>query len=384
MKTADRTQAAGLLSQAELIVEESLCVNLRGRLIHCSRCEERCPMGAFSLTRDSVDHDEMVCTGCNSCLPVCPAGALRSTGFVPARFLQALKASGLNDLHCHASRDHGGGIVIPCYGALDARLLAAARAEGVGELRLHGLAHCDGCGYGDARDHLKSVVSQLDEWLGADAPRLDLEPVAGAGARDEQRNYQDQPHLDRRAFLRFGGAGGVGRAVDWLVPGLARDEEDAEALPFYQAEEHPQRAAPYQQALALRAEVIPWRDGAVLPLKTRRLTDGCSACLSCGRRCPTGALQAEETPQARTLSFDAALCTDCGLCVEICPHDALIVEPLDDPAGLGGRTTLLYRQQHACRQCRAAFTPESAVDDLCPVCRNEQELDDAWLDMLSG
>ncbi len=384
MKTADRTQAAGLLTRAELIVDESLCVNLRGRLIHCSRCEERCPMDALSLSRDSVEHDEMLCTGCNSCLPVCPAGALRSTGFVPSRFLQALKESAQNDLHCHASSDDGGGIVIPCYGALDARLLAAARAEGVTELRLHGLAHCDDCRYGDAREHLQAVVAQLDEWLGADAPRLDLEPEAGQRAGDDRRNYQDQPHMDRRAFLRFGGASGVSRAVDWLVPGLARDEEDAEALPFYQAEEYPQRAAPYQQALTLRADAIPWRQGQALPLQTRRLSEECSNCLICGRRCPTGALQATETPQARTLSFDPALCTDCGLCVEICPHDAVIVEPLDSPAGLRGRTTLLFRQQQPCRQCRAPFLPASAQDQLCPVCRNEQELDDAWLDMLSG
>lgn len=381
MQVADRTQATGLLTQAELIVEESLCLNLRGRLIHCSRCEDRCPMGALSLTRDSVDHDEMLCTGCNSCLPVCPAGALRSTSFVPGRFLQALKASGQHDLHCRASSDGGGGIVIPCYGVLDARLLAAARADGVSELRLHGVGHCEGCQYGDARDHLQSVVSQLDEWLGADAPRLDLEP--GERGRDDRRNYQDQPHMDRRTFLRFGGANGVTRAVDWLVPGLARDEEDGEALPFYQAEDHPQRAAPYQQVLVQRAGAIPWREGRTLPLKTRRLAEQCSACLSCGQRCPTAALQASETAQGRTLSFDPALCTDCGLCVEICPHDALIVEPLDDPAELRGRSALLFRQQQPCRQCRASFLPASAEDDLCPVCRNEQELDDAWLDMLS-
>ncbi len=384
MKAADRTQVAGLLTQAELIVEESLCVNLRGRLIHCSRCEERCPAGALSLTQDSVDHDEMLCTGCNSCLPVCPAGALRSTGFVPGRFLQALKECEGGDLHCRASCDGGGGIVVPCYAVLDARLLAAARAEGVTEIRLHGLAHCGDCQYGDARDHLQTVILQLAEWLGAEAPRLELEPGEEQGGRQAERNYQDQAHMDRRTFLRFGGASGVRQAVDWLVPGLAQDEEDAEALPFYQVEEHPQRAAPYQQEMVLRAGDIPWWNGQQPPLKTRHVSEQCSACLSCGRRCPTGALKATESAQARALSFEAALCTDCGLCVEICPHDAVIVEPLNDSAELCNRRTLLYRRQQLCRQCREPFLPASAEDDLCPVCRNEQELDDDWLDMLSG
>lgn len=383
MRMADRTQASGLLTHAELIIEEALCVNLRGRLIHCSRCEDHCAIGALSLSPDGVEYDQMLCTGCNSCLPVCPAGALRSTGFVPERFLRALKESELIDLHCRASSDGGGGIVIPCHAVLDARLLAAARAEGVTALRLHGLARCDGCHYSDARDHLATVVSQLDEWLGGNAPRLDLEPQAGEDRGDGERRYQDQPQMDRRAFLRFGGAGGLTRAVDWLVPGLADNEADDDALPFYQAEDHPQRPAPYQQALVLRAAAIPWSERRALPLKTRRLSDQCSACLSCGRRCPTGALQADETPQGRTLSFDPALCTDCGLCVAICPQGAVIVEPLDDPAGLRGRTTLLSRPQQPCRQCRARYMPTSADDHLCPVCHNEQDLDDAWNDMLS-
>ncbi len=384
MQVAHRTEATGLLTQAELIVEESLCLNLRGRLIHCSRCEERCPMGALSLTPDSVEHDEMLCTGCNSCLPVCPAGALRSTGFVPGRFLQALSESDHKDLHCRASSSGGGGIVIPCYGVLDARLLAAARAEGVTELRLHGLEHCDGCQYGDARDHLRSVISQTADWLGESAPRLELEPGADEGGRGQRREYQDQPHMDRRSFLRFGGASGLSRAVDWLVPGQARDEEDAEALPFYQAGDHPQRAVPYQQAMVLRADTIPWREGGMLPLKTRRLGEQCSACLSCGKLCPSGAIEASETAQTRTLSFDPSLCTDCGLCVEICPHDAVIPEPLQDPHELRHRATLLVRRQQLCRQCQRPYQAATSEDGLCQVCRNEQDLDDAWLDMLSG
>ncbi len=383
MHVEDQTQAKGLLIHSELIVEESLCVNLRGRLIHCSSCEDSCAIGAISLTPDSVDHDDMLCTGCNSCLPSCPAGALRSTGFVPVRFLRALTQSGQTDIHCRTSSDGGGGIVIPCHGVLDARLLAAARAEGVTELRLHGLNQCESCRLGDAREHVNAVISQLGEWLGENAPRLDLKPLTGESGCDGERNYQDQPHMDRRAFLRFGGANGITRAVDWLVPGLAQEEEDAESLPFYQADDYPQRAAPYQRELVMRAGTMPWRAGQALPFKTRRLNAHCSACLICGKRCPTGALQASETEQARVLSFDPAACTDCGLCEAICPHDALIVEPQYDPAELQGRTTLLCRQQIPCRQCHTPFMSTTEGDDLCPVCNNEQELDEAWLDMLS-
>ena len=384
MRVAERSQASGLLTFSELVIEEELCVNLRGRVAYCAACREICPANALNPTLDRVDFDGALCTGCNSCLPSCPAGALRSTGFVPSRFLRALMESQQRDLHCRVSVDGGGGIVIPCHGVLDARLLAAAQAEGVTELHLHGLNQCENCRFGDARPHITSVVSQLGEWLGENVLVLDLSSKAGETKSNERRHYQDQPHLNRRAFLRFGGAKTMTQAVDWMVPGLAQEEEDGEALPFYQTDNYPQRTASYQQELALRVDEIAWRAGQSLPFRMRRIAEHCSACLSCGERCPTGALRATETAQARELSFDPVACTNCGLCETICPQDALIVETLNDPAALPGRTVLLFRRQSLCLQCRSPFLPADSGVEICPLCSNEQELDEAWFDMLSG
>lgn len=353
--------------------------------MHCTACDDVCPAGAITLSPDSVDVDGVLCTGCNNCLPRCPAGALRSTGFIPERLLQALIAGLPTHLHCRASEEEGGGMVIPCFGVLDARLLAAVRGEGVSELRLHGLEHCEGCRYGDAREHIDSLVSQLDRWLGTDAPSLDLHPETAEERHDGQRDYQDQPHMDRRTFLRFGGARSVSKAAEWLVPGMLLEEEDEEALPFFQTNDYPQRAAAYQQALVTRVDQVPWHNEGTLPFTMRRVNEHCSACLCCGERCPTGALKGSETPRTRTLSFDPAACTDCKLCERICPEHAMIQEPLRDIAALdAGPQTLLFSRQQSCRQCGTAFLPSAAESDTCPVCSNEQALDEAWLDMLFG
>ena len=385
MQLSDRNQAGSLLSLAELIVEEALCLNLRGRLMHCSACSDICPAGALNLTPDSVDVDTTRCTGCNSCLPSCPAGALRSTAFLPERFLQALRESGQADLHCRISEDGGGGIVIPCHAVLDARLLAAARGDGVTELRLHGLDHCADCRHGDARAHIDSVIEQLAQWLGEAAPGLDPDPPTVSDGGKGGRDYQDQPHMDRRAFLRFGSARSMSQAAQWLLPGLSREEEDAEALPFYQSDAHAHRASAYQQALMARAESVPWRADRPLPFIRRRVGEACSACLSCGERCPTGALRASDSAAHRQLSFDPVLCTDCGLCERICPERAMLPEALRDTDDLmAGRETLFFVSQQRCRQCGPTFLPTDAERDLCPVCSNEQELDEAWLEMLSG
>jgi len=383
MRVNARDQAGSFLSLSELVIEEELCINLRGRMEHCTNCKDTCPSDALTLTPDSIDVDAEKCTACNSCLPSCLAGALRSTGFVPERFILGIADQEEVHLHCRGSTADGGGIVIPCHAVLDARLLAAARADGVKTFSLHGLSNCENCKLGDARAHIDSVSSVLQEWMGIEAPFVDTSPQA-----DDQagvRQYQDQPHLSRRTFLRFGGAKAVTQAVDWLVPALGTNEEDEEALPFFQAEEYPQRASQYQQELLSRAGRVPWKEGTVLPWKTRTVSEQCSGCLSCGERCPTGALQALQTTEERQLSFDMAYCTDCGLCERICPENAMIATDINSLESLhSGRSVILHLQQYQCHQCGVSFIPDASETEICPVCSNEQDLDDAWLNMLSS
>lgn len=383
MRLNGRDQADGLLTLSELLVDEELCINLRGRMEHCTNCRDTCPSDALTLTPDSVDLDTEKCTGCNSCLPSCAAGALRSTGFVPERFVAALAGQDEIHLHCRGSTDDGGGVVIPCHAVLDARLIAASRAEGVRSLSLHGLNNCDNCKIGDARAHVESVQLILQEWMGDEAPEIDRAPQVIK--QKEELVYQDQPHMSRRAFLRFGGAKAITQAVDWMVPGMEQGEEDEEALPFYQAEDYPQRASQYQQVLVSRVDRVPWRKGTVLPWKTRTVSDNCSGCLSCGERCPTGALQASETKEGRQLSFEVTLCTDCTLCERICPEKAIISRSVESPESVcAERSLLFYLQQQLCRQCGTPFIPDAHGVGICPVCSNEQDLDEEWLEMLSG
>ncbi len=383
MQQNAREQADGLLTLSELIVEEELCINLRGRLEHCTNCRDICPADAITLSADAVDLDVQKCTGCNSCLPSCPAGALRSSGFLPERFIAALAGLERVDLHCRASAGSGGGVVIPCHAVLDARLITAASAEGVKSLALHGLNNCEQCRYGDARDTVEQVSRTAAEWLGDAAPTLDLTP--GEANPRSTRDYQDQPHLSRRAFLRFGGAQAASRAAEWIVPGLRPEEEDEECLPFYQCDTSPQRPAQYQAVLARRAGGVPWTEGAPLPWRIRSVNALCSGCLVCGERCPTGALSSNESGQVRELSFDPALCTDCLLCERICPERAMMSHPafsLDQVEV--GRTLLFQLRQHTCGRCGTPFVPLDPDAENCRVCSNEQDLDEAWLDMLSG
>ena len=375
--------AVSLLAGREIVEEEALCLNVRGRLEHCDRCSLACHAGALVLSPDALEVNREKCTGCGACVPACPAGALRLTGFSPARFLETLEGGTEVHLHCTESEDDGGGMVVPCFKVLDERLLAAAAAGGVEVVHLHGLDRCQTCHHGGAMRQVARMRLRLKRWLDGEAPQL--RPATGAVATgDGVRRRQDQPPLSRRAFLRFTGAGAIQEASRWLVPVV--EEDEVPVLPFFQGDPDEYRQAhPYQVQLAQRADQVPWKEGVELPWRLRSLAQHCTACLTCGRRCPTGALQAKESGKSLGITFELALCTDCGLCEALCPVGALTTHPVrlfEEVAA--PRHLLMMLRQRDCEQCGLPFLPEEPGAIVCPTCSNESDLDEEWMAMLGG
>ncbi|HHH39708.1 MAG TPA: hypothetical protein ENK50_09050 [Sedimenticola sp.] len=392
MNPLERNDALALLADSDLVIDEELCLNLRGRIEFCSACADQCHRDALELTTDAVTLLTERCTGCGGCVPACPAGVMRLTGFSPVRFLASAQGLEPLHLHCGESRDGGGGVVIPCFKLLDARLVAALAGEGGKEILLHGMAQCGPCPRGDARPVLAGLEARLEAWFGDRAPVV-AEAAAGSGGAAGERKREDQPHMDRRHFLRLLGAKATAGATAWFCPAADSAEQEADLLPFFQADGQPRRPVIYQGVLAGRVErlpwrqdrSLPWRQDRSLPWRSRTIGEGCSACLVCAERCPTGALQAREQGPDREIGFDVSLCTDCGLCQRLCPEDAVVTGPVPDAQALQrGRERLMHRRASPCRGCGQPFLAEGDHGDLCPVCRNEQDLDDEWLAMLEG
>ena len=366
-----------------LRIDEDLCLNLRGRNLFCYSCATACPAAALRLSADAITIDEARCTGCGACLPVCPAGVLSLSSFAAQSFLDAIANHPHSHIHCSASHDKDGGVVVPCHTVLDARLFAAAMARGSKTLYLHGLERCGDCPKGNAMAHVARQRARLHQWFGAEhALELAAAP-AGANMPDSMVRRENQPHQGRRQFLSLAGAQAL--TLSGITAGLAPTEDTAlekEPAPFFQNAIDRQRPAAYQALLAEHADTLPWLDYQI-PWQGRTLTGQCSACLACALRCPTGALQAEETETSRAITFDLSCCTSCGLCERICPMQAVQPHPVTGVAALDApRTVLMVRQQRGCARCGHRFAPEAEHGMLCPACRNEQALNEQWLAML--
>ncbi len=382
MRTETLSEAAKALSGAAMMIDEELCINLRGRLQNCNRCAERCPSDALALSVDAIELDLERCTACGSCTTVCPAGSLRLSGFSPRRLLQSLEGREEVHLHCTASRDSGGGTVVPCFQGLDGRLYGAGAGYGVRSYLLHGLEQCEGCDKGDAREWVEQQQRQLVEWFGAMAPKL--KPAQQGEAADGERVRSDQVQVSRRGFLKLAVARVSDAAASWLVPDSDPDDETP-PLPFFQGGSG-QRQQPVllQTLLAEQAAELPWV-GRRLPWTPRGIDSDCTGCLSCGERCPTGALQAVQQAGGRSIRFDLRKCTDCRLCEQVCPMEAIVRQQTASQEQWNEESpkVLMQMSHRQCTLCNHPYLPGAEDQGYCPTCQNEQDLDDEWIEMLS-
>jgi NADH-quinone oxidoreductase subunit I len=121
---------------------------------------------------------------------------------------------------------------------------------------------------------------------------------------------------------------------------------------------------------------VPARSRGVIALHE----DRCTSCMLCARECPDWCIYIDshkvttppETPHGRPrveavldrFAIDFSLCMYCGICVEVCPFDALFWSPEHDYAGPDLRSLLQERDALATWLSSAPDALERPSDDV--------------------
>ena len=356
------------------VYRQKLCAHSRNEQVGCNACVDICSAQAIrsEKSRQQIVVQPDLCVGCGACTTVCPTGALSYA--YPRASEQGVKFKTLLQTFARA-------------GGQSAQLLLHSQEAGkalIGELgrqarlgRLQGVpAHVIPVSLW----HTASVG--LDLWLSAVA--FGAAGVTVLVTHEEAPQYlqglREQMQVAQTLLNGLGYAGTHFRLIEAgdaaaLDAHLQPQPGAAAVLPAQTAryavvqekratlemaldhliEHAPQSLADTPQ-IALPAAGAPF--GSLNVSK-----DACTLCLSCVSACPAGALQ--DNADAPQLRFIEKNCVQCGLCASTCPENAIELVPRLLLAAQRKTSRVLNESPpYACIRCAKPFGTLKAIEAM--------------------
>jgi len=320
-----------------------------------------CPTEAFWVdAAGGLRLQEVDCVGCGACASVCPSQAIAFDGDAAGALTDALRRAHVTVGCRHGGAD--GGVRVPCLAGLHPEALAGLMLA-FPERRLSlNVARCGTCDIGRLRPLIEAQLAQARAYVALAGVEPNAATVGEASAPAAA------PAMSRRALF-----GALRQETAKLVTGAI-----AEALGAAATTEHlPHRAAlldVVRRRLATRGDAsveLPVLGAFYVDWAVDDSCDGCAGVAGangprCVASCPSGAWRMGRAGGRAVLSHDAARCTACGLCEEVCPRDALRARPAPLAADAGRVAKRELPLAH-CRGCHVAIA--AGGDGLCPNCR---------------
>ena len=356
-----------------------LCAHSRNDKTGCQACIDICSAEAI---RSDKSHQQIVvnpklCVGCGACTTACPSGALTyaypragEQGEKIRTLLSTYQAAGGRDaallLHSQGQgqrllEELGRGAQLQLMQGLPARVIPMAlwHTASLGlEVWLSAVAYGarqvlvlltdeEAPQYVQALGEQMAVAQALLHGLGYSGVHLELLQARHPQALDDE--------LQRIA--------GRGVPVPQGPAVAARHAVQAEKRSTLElALDHLMAHAPALQS-ATRPEAIAL-PAAGAPLGTLRVeTERCTLCMSCVSACPASALQ--DNPLQPELKFIEKNCVQCGLCAKTCPEQAIALQPrllLTPERGQPRR--LHHSPPYACVRCGKPFGTLKAIEAM--------------------
>ena len=353
--------------------KQKICAHSRNETVGCNACIDVCSAGAVKSekNRQQIVVNPNLCVGCGACTTVCPTGAL--TYAYPRASEQGVRLKTLLSTYAKA-------------GGANAAILFHSQVAGQRAVEALGRA-------AQLQKTVRGVPANviplalwhtasvgLDLWLSAVA--FGATQVVVLATDEEAPAYLDGLSAQMQvaqALLNGLGYAGVHfhllRApsvadLDASLQTLARARPVVPANParFAVAQEKrstldmaldhfiTQAPASLPESITLPAAGSPF--GSLMVNK-----DTCTLCLSCVSACPASALQ--DNPEKPQLKFIEKNCVQCGLCASTCPEDAINLQPrlLLTPQRKEARV-LNESQPYQCVRCSKPFGTLKAIESM--------------------
>jgi ferredoxin len=344
----------------EVITWNGAFCQYSGTLGHgCDFCLSSCSHGAIVQDSRGVTVDLLKCQECGACVAACPTGALQNERFSDAAFF---------DYFSKVRIPRDGTVVI---GDKDS---------------LHGLWWRQ---HGKRRENI--FYLQYDKVQSLSLFHFLF--LLNRGARRivllETEGHEDSVEMDK-AKMQFRLANELLTRLydkdDAVVSVRLQDFDKLMAIRLTGSFGRDQQEDTFinrRQALAVALRSLVNKSGrevTMLP-ETRSSfatlncnSERCTQCMACLNNCRIEAMRAD--PQQLTLNHLAAMCVGCGLCVRICPEQALTISPeCTLKSDFFRPTELAKADPMACKRCGKVFGTRKSFDRVMAILSKKETFD---------
>ncbi len=359
--------------------KQKLCAHSRNEKTGCNACVDICSAEAIrsDKARQQIVVNPNLCVGCGACTTACPTGALTyaypragEQGTKIRTLLQTYQAAGGRDaaLLLH-SQEKGQALIDELGRGAQLQVMKGVPARVIPM----GLWHTASLGlevwlsavaYGARQVLVLLTDEEAPQYKTALAEQMAVaqDILHGLGytgvhfALVQASHPQDLDNeLQRLAGRGVAVSQGPGVAARHAVQNEKRSTLEL-ALDHLMAHAPALQAASKPEAIALPAAGSPLGSIAVN-------AERCTLCMSCVGACPASALQ--DNPQQPELKFIEKNCVQCGLCVKTCPEQAIALQPrlLLTPERNQPRR-LHHSPPYACVRCGKPFGTLKAIEAM--------------------
>ncbi len=302
----------------------------------CRACADACPHDAIIIDDERLGIDVSRCDGCGLCLPACPQRAVEAET-VP---LPRIGRDGAL-IACDQVAPAGGAGVRRCVHSLGVRDILDLARMGVASVSVF-CGDCKNCDRGRSSQRFEAALYAANALLasrgGATVEKRAVDKAGFERARAEIGEGLSEKGLSRRGLFT-----GLAKAARERLDDIS--SVDADPLMLLECD----------------------RDGALFLFHPIIDVERCTACGSCARICPHGALAFVRSRNVPMLAVDAARCTGCRMCIDICAEQAVVLEGL-----VPRRQSGLELVEMDCPACGRPFTrlrsQGVAPRETCPIC----------------